>query len=172
MPTYGKLEAFDPESGNWNEYSEQMDQFFAANDITTDTKKRSIFLSSCGQKCYTLLRSLLSPTLPSSLTFDQLTKALKTHQHPPPSVTMERFNFYKRDRKPGESIAQYVACLRKLCEYCQFGESLNDMIRDRLVCGVNEDIIQQRLLSEATLTLETIPKNHMIYYKWDLTAGD
>ena len=132
--------------------------FFAANDITTDTKKLSIFLSSCGQKCYTLLRSLLSPTLPSSLTFDQLTKALKTHQHPPPSVTMERFNFYKRDRKPGESIAQYVACLRKLCEYCQFGESLNDMIRDRLVCGVNEDIIQQRLLSEATLTLDTALK--------------
>ena len=49
----------------------------------------------------------------------------------------------------------FVAELRKLTEYCEYGESLNDMLRDRLVCGINHERTQQRLLSgDSTLTLE------------------
>ena len=50
----------------------------------------------------------------------------------------------------------FVAELTKLTEYCEYGESLNDMLRDRLVCGINHERTQQlRLLSEgSTLTLE------------------
>ena len=49
----------------------------------------------------------------------------------------------------------FVAELRKLTEYCEYGESLNDMLRDRLVCGINHERTQQRLLSGgSTLPLE------------------
>ena len=48
----------------------------------------------------------------------------------------------------------FVAELRKLTEYCEYG----DMSRDRLVCGINHEKIQQCLLSEAldiALSLES-----------------
>ena len=45
-----------------------------------------------------------------------------------------------------------MAEVRKLSEHCEFGESLNDMLRDRLVCGINDQRIQRRLLAEAKLT--------------------
>ena len=32
----------------------------------------------------------------------------------------------------------YIAALRVIGEYCVFGDSLTDMICDRLVCGVND----------------------------------
>ena len=35
---------------------------------------------------------------------------------------------------------------------------LNDMIRDRLVCGINDDRIQQRLLVKPQLTLAKVTK--------------
>ena len=57
-------------------------------------------------------------------------------------------------RLPGESIAMFVAELRKLSEFCNYGEMLNDMLRDRLVCGINNVAMQRRLLSESKLTLE------------------
>ena len=45
--------------------------------------------------------------------------------------------------------------LRRLTEHCEYGTSLNDVLRDCLVCGIKHDHIQQRLLSEgAELTLE------------------
>ena len=70
----------------------------------------------------------------------------------------------------------YVSELRALAEYCNFGETLQDMLRDRLVCGINDDRIQGRLLSEPKLkydkavelatTLETAAHNLK-----ELTAG-
>lgn len=47
-----------------------------------------------------------------------------------------------------------MANLRRLSEHCQFGTSLNDMLRDRLVCGINNDRYQRRLLAESKLTFE------------------
>ena len=44
----------------------------------------------------------------------------------------------------------FVADLRKLTEYCEFGDSLNDMLRGRLVYCINHERIQQRLLSEGS----------------------
>ena len=149
----GKLENFDINEGNWVEWSEQMTQFFVANDIAND-KKRAILLSSCGSKCYSLFRSLVSPQSPAEKTYEELIEIMKEHKAPRPSVIMERFKFNKRDRKEGESIATYVACLRKMTEFCEFGTTLNEMLRDRLVVGVNDERIQQRLLSEKELTWE------------------
>ena len=67
---------------------------------------------------------------------------------------MQRFQFNTRERAQGESIAVYFAALRKLGEHCVYGDSLNEMIRDGLVCGVNNDTIHPRLLAEKELTFE------------------
>ena len=54
----------------------------------------------------------------------------------------------------GESIADYVAQLRHLSAHCEFGEYLNDALRDRLVCGMRSESAQKRLLSESDLTFK------------------
>ena len=48
-------------------------------------------------------------------------------------------------------MAAFVAGLRQLSEHCEFGTTLEDMIRDRLVCGVANSSIQRRLLAEQSL---------------------
>ena len=65
---------------------------------------------------------------------------------------MQRFKFNSRVRGEGESIADFVAALRQLSEHCAFGETLQDVLRDRLVCGVKDERIQRRLLGEVELT--------------------
>ena len=48
-----------------------------------------------------------------------------------------------------------MAELKRLTQFCNYGTVLNDMLHDRLVCGLNHKQIQQKLLSEgSTLTLE------------------
>ena len=68
------------------------------------------------------------------------------------SVIVERFRFHSRVRKPGESVATFVSELRCLSQFCGFGDTLEDMLRDRLVCGINDDSLQKRLLAEPDLT--------------------
>ena len=51
-------------------------------------------------------------------------------------------------------MAAYVAELWHLSEHCEFGTTLNQMLHDRLVCGVEESKIQRRLLVEPDLTFD------------------
>ncbi|XP_039602322.1 uncharacterized protein K02A2.6-like [Polypterus senegalus] len=79
---------------------------------------------------------------------------MRDHLSPKPLLIAEHFRFHKRNQNDGETIAAYVAELKKLSEYCQFGDGLNDALRDRLVCGILQEGIQKRLLIEADLTFK------------------
>ena len=154
----GKVESFDPELEEWPQYVERLEHFFDANGLTGEdsmAKRRSTFLSVIGPAPYKLLRSLLSPERPNEKTFEELTAVLANHYSPPPSEVMQRYRFNSRSREPGESVAtSVVAELRRLAEFFHFGTTLNKVIRDRLVCGVNNESIQKKLLGEHNLTYE------------------
>ncbi|KAG1662192.1 hypothetical protein GQR58_021058 [Nymphon striatum] len=141
------------EGMGWRNYCERMEQFFVANGITDSDRKRAILLATVGESIYSLIKNLLSPTFPSEKSFEELVQLVADHQEPRPSVIVSRFKFNSCVREPGQHISLYVATLRKLAEPCNYGTTLNEMLRDRLVMGVNDDRIQRRLLSESELTL-------------------
>ena len=161
MAVYGKIDEFNLENGDWVEYEDRLEQYFIANNLDgTDeadlNKKKAILLSSVGSETYSLVRKLCAPVKPAAKTFAELCQLLKDHQNPKPSVIMQRFRFNTRVRKQGETIAAYVAELRKLCEHCDYpADMIEEMLRDRLVCGVNNDQIQRRLLAESKLTYKS-----------------
>ena len=51
-----------------------------------------------------------------------------------------------------ETAAEFVAELHKLLEHCQFKSSLDDMLCNRLVCGVRDGRLLRHLLAEPDLT--------------------
>ena len=65
----------------------------------------------------------------------------------------ERFKFFKRVQQEKESVADYIAELRKLSKTCNFGDYLDTALRDQLVCGLNELTTQKELLCIKDLTL-------------------
>ncbi|XP_043243629.1 uncharacterized protein K02A2.6-like isoform X2 [Amphibalanus amphitrite] len=149
----GKIEEFHQGQDNWEEYAERLDQFFVANDIQDDAKKRAILLSSMGARTYGTVRSLLSPKKTNEVTYVMIVETLSKQFCPPTSVTVARYRFFSCCRVQSESVQEFVARLRQLSRDCKFESFLDQMIRDRLVCGVNSDPIQRRLLAEAELTL-------------------
>ena len=87
--------------------------------------------------------------------YTELVELLTNHLSPKPNEIAERFMFFKRDRKHAESVNDYIAELRKLSENCNFGTSLNTYLRDRFVCGLNSESVQQKLLTMKDLNLDT-----------------
>ena len=145
---------FDPSTENWISYEERFRLYLAANEVASDEKKQAIFLTTCGTSTYNLLRSLAAPKKPPELTFAELVKLAAGHYHPKPSLAVQRFKFFSRSRHAGESVAAFVAELKRLSEHCAFGDALQDMLRDRLVCGIHDQRTQRRLLAETDLTLQ------------------
>ena len=153
-PTFGKIDEFNGENEEWRHYIERMNHFFEANGIEDQEKQRSIYLVSVGAKTYKLIRSLVAPGELKSHTFEELTKLLQDHYQPKPSVIVERFKFNTHCQQPGETIPMYLAELKRLSENCEFGTNLNELLRDRIVCGTSDTKIQRRLLAEPKLTLK------------------
>ena len=148
---YGCLQEFLPDEDSIDAYLERAVLYFKANDIGED-KRVPIFLSSIGVRTYALLRDLVAPDAPGSRSFKEISEVLSRHFQPRRLVIAERFHFHRRAQAVGESIAEFDAALRKLATHCEFGETLEETLRDRFVCGLRHEATQRRLLTEHGLT--------------------
>ena len=100
------------------------------------------------------MRDLLSPVKPFTATYAQIIKALTDYYNPKPNVIVERYRFYNLHRLETQSVADFVATLRKASEFCEF-KNLDESLRDKIVCGINDKRAQRMLLSsEGELTLD------------------
>ena len=161
MVTYGKIGEFKPSVKRWDNYIERVDKFFIANGINDNIKKKSILLGSYSAKTYQLPRGL-SDNQPLTKTYTQLVTLMKNHLYLASNAIAEWFKFSTHDRHASESVAEYVAILRRLSEHCNYRDTLNDMLRDRIVCGIKDVRIQQRLLSEKNIDSQT-NFNHCLF---------
>eukprot|EP00731_Ephydatia_muelleri_P013136 Em0007g446a len=148
----GVVGPFNPDTDDWVVYSERLEQFFKANGISDPEKQRAVLLSTCGNDTYLLIRSLAAPDKPTDKSISEILELARDHFCPSRSVIVQRYNFNCRTQKEGETVSQFCAELRRLSEYCEFGNTLNDMLRDRLVCGIRDIKLQRRLLAERGLT--------------------
>lgn len=155
MATHGTVEPFNSATDDWPTYVERLQHYFVANGVEDDAKQASILLTLCGTPTYKLLRSLVPDNKLEGVDYATLVGLLKDHYNPTPSTIVQRYLFNTRTRKPDESIASYVAALRDLARHCDYKTKLPEMLRDRLVCGVNHKGIQRKLLAESTLTYES-----------------
>ena len=135
-----------------------MEQYFQANDVQDAGKQRAILLTCCGASTYRLIENVLAPHRPTEVPFDEIVTQMRTHFHPTPSETVQRYLFNSRSRRPGESVSLYVVELKKLAEFCNFGATLEPMLRDCIVCGIGNERWQRRLLSEKDLTYKSAMK--------------
>ncbi|GBL74059.1 hypothetical protein AVEN_230967-1 [Araneus ventricosus] len=99
-------------------------------------------------KIYALLKNLVQPEKPKD---QELTAILENQLNPKPPVISETFRFHKRNQAEG---AEFCAHLKKLLTNCEFGQFLNDSLRDRFVCGLRSEAIQKKLSQEANLIYE------------------
>ena len=103
--------------GYFDEYIKRLEQYFVAkeigalpagaadNDETRQEAERKLgatVVTLVGGRTYKLLKSLVSPNLPSTKTFEELTETLRNHLKPKKLVTAERFRFHNRKQRDDE----------------------------------------------------------------------
>ena len=79
--------------------------------------RRKPYFCLCAVKTYSLIRNLTAPAKPGK----EIVDIVKQHCNPQPSEIVQRYLFHTHRRKPTESVNEYVAKLRKLSEFCNFG---------------------------------------------------
>ena len=72
-------------------------------------------------------------------------------------MLVERAKFNKRTQQPGESVDAFIQDLYRLADDCEYSSLKNELIRDRIIVGVLDDALSDRLQSTSIhfkLTLE------------------
>lgn len=70
-------------------------------------------------------------------TFKQLVEIVLKHFDPVPAITVQRYKGTNaRIQQTGENVATFLSKLRLLATKCNFGNSLEEMLCDRIVSGV------------------------------------
>ena len=125
----------------------------------------SVFLSVLGGKTYTLLRNLLAPAKPKEQTLAHLSTTLKNNFEPKRVVMAERFHFYHQDQTAGETIAEYIAELRRQSTHCEFDTALGMEAAGRnsqQLKGSNSVAVQR--VSGSRTSPNTRPKRKVCYH--------
>ncbi|XP_055714392.1 uncharacterized protein K02A2.6-like [Phlebotomus papatasi] len=144
------LGPYDPK-GAFASYKERLELWFEGQGIEDEKIKRGQLMSVVGAAAYETVKGLVTPKKVSECSYKDLIQAMEAHYDPVPNEIVQRYNFYRRSQKEGETIAEFIAELRKLSEFCNFGD-LEKAIRDRLVCGIKDDSTRKKLLAVKDLT--------------------
>ena len=66
----------------------------------------------------------------------------------------ERARFNHRDQREGKSIEQYLTALYELVENCDYGDLKDELLCNRIVVGIRDVALSEKLQLDVTLTLK------------------
>ena len=73
---------------------------------------------------------------------------------PARSETYERYVFFKREQLSSESLDNNITALMKLSESCGLGALRESLVRYRIILGVKDDRVREKLLGKRGLDLD------------------
>lgn len=143
-------------SESWRRFKRSFDIFMEAADIMTkpDKQKINVLLNCVGPEAVDFYDSF-TMTEQQRESSAEVIKAFVAFCTPKKNEVYERFVFYQRKQKDGESFDQFHIDIKRLARTCEFQEKENEMLRDRIVMGVVNRRLQQQLLETQNFTYET-----------------
>ena len=105
------------------------------------------------QKVFAMFTDWASDTYQNKI--QPVLQKFAVYYRPLKNVPFERYKFYSRMQESGESYDHYQTALRQLVERCEFKSiTPNQILRDKLVFGIRDSKVRERLLHEKNLSLE------------------
>ena len=87
--------------------------------------------------------------------YDTVKSKLEEHFIIKRNVIFERAKFNLRFQKENESVDNFITDLFTLAQHRNYGTLHDEMVRDRIVVGLKDKTLSEKLQLEADLTLET-----------------
>jgi len=141
----------------WRRFEIAWHNFSLATELDKKDEKIQIatLLTIIGEEAREVFSTFQWSSAEDDRKIAEVLKRFREYCQPSKNIPFERYLFNGRDQELDETYDHYRTALRKLAENCEFHKITPDeILRDRLVFGVSDDKIRERLLREPNLTLE------------------
>lgn len=143
-------------SENWRRWEQRFRLYLEASGAIEKSELRqcAMLLASAGEEAIEVYNNFVfGPDEKDKL--ECLVQKFKEYCNPRKNTVFERYSFWHTEQKEGESIDQFVTELKTKAKACEFGDQLDLMIRDRIVFGVRDVRMKERMLRDSPdLTLQ------------------
>lgn len=153
---------------SFTEWIERLGSVFRLNKIQ-EADKKDYFATLCGPAVYSEVKLLFPNTDYGDISYDEMVAKLKGRFDKTESDMIQRFKFNHRVQQPDETVEDFVLSVKLQAEFCSFDNFKQKAILDRIIAGVKDKALQQRLLSEENLSLTNAEK---IVVTWEMASSN
>ena len=153
-------EPFDfKQPDNWPKWKKRFEQFRVASGLSKEDEPRQVstLLYCLGEEADDVLTSTNIKD-DDRKKYDAVIAKFDAFFQVRKNVIFERARFNRRNQLEGESIEQYITALYRLVDTCEYGTLKKEMLRDRIVVGIRDAHMSEKLQLDPDLTLETAKK--------------
>ena len=140
---------------HWRDWRQIWNAYEVVAGLTEETSEYRIatFVTCIGQDALKIYNPLPFQRPQDKMNMTIVLDLMERHCIGESNVIYDRFRFNRRDQEEHEGFEEYMTALQELVQKCSFGTMEDELLRDRIVCGIRDGALRRQLLQRKALTL-------------------
>ncbi|UYV70297.1 hypothetical protein LAZ67_7002451 [Cordylochernes scorpioides] len=154
-------ESFDFSTPNeWPKWRKRFERYLVVSGMKKkeEAYKIDLFMYLMGDRADDIFRTFKFEKEEEATKIDSVLKAFDSHFCVRKNIIYERAKFNSRIQEDREPVDEFITSLYKLADSCEFEGLHEQLIRDRIVVGVRNKALSERMQLDSELTLEKAVK--------------
>ncbi|UYV74725.1 K02A2.6-like, partial [Cordylochernes scorpioides] len=154
-------ETFDFSTPNeWPKWRKRFERYLVVSGMKNkeEADKIDLFMYLMGDRADDIFRTFKFEKEEGATKIDSVLKAFDSHFCVRKNIIYERAKFNSRIQEDREPVDEFITSLYKLADSCEFEGLHEQLIRDRIVVGVRDKALSERMQLDSELTLEKAVK--------------
>ncbi|UYV82707.1 K02A2.6-like [Cordylochernes scorpioides] len=152
-----RVKTFDFSTTNeWPKWRKRFERYLVVSGMKKkeEADKIDLFMYLMGDRADDIFRTFKFEKEEEATKFDSVLKAFDSHFCVRKNIIYERAKFNSRIQEDREPVDEFITSLYKLADGCEFEGLHEQLIRDRIVVGVRDKALSERMQLDSELTLE------------------
>ena len=139
----------------WARWEKQFGTYYVAAELDKKSKEVQVarLLNAAGPEAQEIHDLFTFANDDEKKEYKTILQKFRDYCRPKKNVVYERHKFWSRRQNEGEPFDKWLKEVRVIAKDCEFGDE-EDMIRDKIVYGVFDKKVQERMLRKSDLTLK------------------
>lgn len=138
----------------WEKWIRRFERFRLASNLNNSSEENQVntLVYCMGDEADDVLRGLKLTSVQRQQ-YDAVKTAFDSYFVPRKNVIYERAKFNKRVQQQTEPVDSFITALYALADNCEYGALHDELLRDRLVVGLQDSSLSERMQLDKDLTL-------------------
>uniref|UniRef100_A0A8D9ANF9 Uncharacterized protein n=1 Tax=Cacopsylla melanoneura TaxID=428564 RepID=A0A8D9ANF9_9HEMI len=139
-----------------NDFERKFDFYLIANELDDAKITEKVRVAHLRLSLDSALNDVIDNLKIDDLTVKKIFTALKSEMLPKENKAYNQYKFFDRVQKPNESFNEYIMEIKNLASKCNLGDKYDDIVKCRIVHGVKDTALKERLYRSPDLSLQEV----------------